>query len=243
MNSVKVRVVSTWGRIMKAVFLSCVLLIMALAAQAAPVPSPSQPIYVIAYVDVLASAAPRAAAALKHYRDAGRKESGALSIDVLSQRDRASGFALVEVWRDAAAFETHGKAEALEQLRRDLQPLQLAPLDVRVHTAYSLGPTMATGRDAMTLLVHVDVIPPFLADYERIVKQYVDGSRGESGLLRLDILQAFPPHTNHLTVVETWVDAAALEAHQKSATARAYREDLAPKLGALYDERAYRTMD
>ena len=226
---------------MKGAFLSSVLSIMALATHAAP--APSQPIYVVAYADVMASAAPRAAVALKHYRDASRNESGALGIDVLSQRDRASGFAIVEIWRDAAAFEAHGKAAALEQLRRDMKPMQLAPLDVRAHTAYSLGSPTPTGRNAMTLLVHVDVIPPFLADYERIVKQYIDASRGESGLLRLDILQTFPPHTNHFTVIESWVDAAALEAHQKSATAQAYREDLAPKLGALYDERAYRQMD
>jgi quinol monooxygenase YgiN len=212
-----------------------------LAAPAAPVPS--QPIYVIAYGDVLASAAQRAAAALKHYRDASRNESGALSIDVFSQRGRASGFAIVEIWRDNTAFETHGKAAAIEQLRRDMKPIQLAPLDVRVHTADSLGSPMATNPNTVTLLVHVDVIPTFLADYERIVKPYIDGSRGESGLLRLDILQAFPPHTNHLTVIESWVDAAALETHQKSATAQTYRENLAPMLGALYDERAYSKMD
>jgi quinol monooxygenase YgiN len=226
---------------MKGVFLSCALPIMALAAHAAP--APSQPIYVIAYGDVIASAAPRAAAALKHYRDASRNEFGALSIDVFSQRGRASGFAIVEIWRDNTAFETHGKAAAIEQLRRDMKPMQLAPLDVRVHTAYSLGSPMATSHNTVTLLVHVDVIPTFVADYERIVKPYIDGSRGESGLLRLDILQAFPPHTNHLTVIESWVDAAALETHQKAATAQTYRENLAPMLGALYDERAYGKMD
>jgi quinol monooxygenase YgiN len=229
---------------MKNVFLSCLLPIMAWTeAYAAPAPSPSQPIYVVAYVDAPASAAPRAAASLKQYRDACRSESGALGVDVLSQRGRAGGFAIVETWRDNAAFETHGKAAAIEQLRRDMKPMQLAPLDVRVHNAYSLGSPRAATPNAVTLLVHVDVIPPFLADYERIVKQYIDGSRGESGLLRLDILQAFPPHTNHFTVIESWVDAAALETHQKAATAQTYREELGPKLGALYDERAYKKLN
>jgi quinol monooxygenase YgiN len=226
---------------MKGVFLSCVLPFMVWAAHAAP--APSQPIYVVAYGDVVASAAPQAVAALRHYRNASRHESGALGIEVFSQRGRAGGFAIVEIWRDNAAFETHGKAAALEQLRRDMQPMQLAPLDVRVHTAYSLGSPLAMSPNTVTLLVHVDVIPPFLADYERIVKPYIDGSRGESGLLRVDVLQAFPPHTNHLTVIESWVDAAALETHQKAATAQTYREALAPMLGALYDERAYRKMD
>jgi hypothetical protein len=34
-----------------------------------------------------------------------------------------------------------------------------------------------------------------------------------------------------------------LEAHQRTATARGYREALNPMLGALYDERSYRNMD
>jgi quinol monooxygenase YgiN len=227
--------------------LACVLSMMVpAAAPAQPGPSqpvPSQPVYVVAYVDVLARAAPRAAAALRQYRGASRGEPGALSIDVYWQIGRASGFALVEAWRDGAAYETHLKSAAIERLHRDLNPLQLAPPDVRVQSAYSLGPAMAEGKNAMTLLVHVDVIPTFLKDYEQIAKNYLEGTRGESGLLGLSVLQTLPPHTNHLTVIERWVDAAALEAHQRAATARAYREALNPMLGALYDERIYRTMD
>jgi quinol monooxygenase YgiN len=204
---------------------------------------PSQPLYVVAYVDVLASAAPRAAAALARYRIASRGEPGALRIDVYSQTGRASGFAVVESWRDGAAYETHAKSAAIEQLRRELNPLQLAPPDVRVQTAYSLGPAKAAGKNAVTLLVHVDVIPTFLADYERIAKNYLDGTRGASGLLELSVLQTFPPHTNHLTVIERWGDEEALEAHQQTVTARTYREALNPMLGALYDERIYRKTD
>ena len=227
---------------MKCAALLCVLSIMALGtAHATPVAS--QPIYVVAYVDVLATAAPRAAAILKQYRNTSRGESGAIGIDVFSQKSRASGFGIVEVWRDNAAFETHGKAAGFEQLIHDMKPIQLAPLDVRVHTPYSLGSPMAESHNAITLLVHVDVLPSFLGDYERLVKQYIDGSRGEPGLLRLDILQSLPPHTNHLTVIERWVDERALEAHQKAATAQTYREELAPKLGALYDERSYQKID
>jgi len=234
--------VSGGGEMKSAVFFACVLTMMVTAAVPAQ-PVPSQPVYVVAYVDVLAGAAARAAAALTRYRIASRGEPGALHIDVYSQRGRPSGFAIVEAWRDGAAYETHHKSAALERLQRDSNPLQLAPMDVRVQTAYSLGPALAGGSNAMTLLVHVDVIPTFLADYERIAKNYIEVTRGESGLLGLNVLQTLPPHTNHLTVIERWVDAAALEAHQRTATARAYREALNPMLGALYDERSYRNMD
>ncbi|HME39092.1 MAG TPA: antibiotic biosynthesis monooxygenase [Steroidobacteraceae bacterium] len=226
----------------KFALLSCILPILGLATAHAAA-EPPQPAYIVAYVDVLASAAPRAAAALKQYRDAARRESGCVSVDVYSQRGRASGLAITEVWRDSAAFDAHGKAAAADTLRRELKPMQLAPVDVRVHTAYSLVAPAAGRRNALTLLVHVDVFPSFAGDYERLVKRYIEDSRGESGLLRLDILQTLPPHTNHFTVIESWPDEAALQSHQQTAGARAYREELARMLGALYDERTYTLID
>ena len=227
---------------MKSIYRTCVFLLLAMGtAHAAP--EPSAPLYVITYVDVLAGAASRAALLLGEYRAASRNEPGALGVDVLSQRGRPSGFAIAEIWHGSAAFETHGKAAAIEQLKRGLKPMQLAPLDVRVHTAYAVGSTLAVGERAQTLLVHVDVLPSFVEDYARILNRYVEGTRGESGLARLDILQTLPPHTNHFTVVESWLDAAALQAHQKATTAQTYRETLAPMLGALYDERAYQKMN
>jgi quinol monooxygenase YgiN len=229
-----------------AYFLACALMMVPADGPAQPVPAPpveSQLVYVVAYVDVLASAAARAAASLRQYRGASRGEPGATSIDLYSQTGRPGGFAIVEVWRDGAAYQGHVKAATIERLQRDLTPLQLAPPDMRVQTAYSLGPPLAKGKNAMTLLTHVDVIPTFLADYERIAKNYIEGTRGQSGLLGLDVLQTLPPHTNHLTVIERWGDAAALEAHQSTATARDYRAALNPMLGALYDERIYRIVD
>jgi quinol monooxygenase YgiN len=227
---------------MKFIYRTCMFLLMAMAAaHAAPESSP--PAYVITYVDVLAGAAAGAARLLEKYREASRSEPGAVAIEVFAQHGRASGFAIAEIWRDGAAFETHSKAAAIEQLKHDLKPLQLAPLDMRVHTAYSVGATLAVGVRAPTLLVHVDVIPSFVEDYARILQRYIEGTRGESGLARLDILQALPPHTNHFTVVEGWLDSAALQAHQRATNAQAYREALAPMLGALYDERTYQKLN
>jgi quinol monooxygenase YgiN len=228
---------------MKSAFLLACVLAMMVTATVPAQPVSSQPVYIVAYVDVLASAAARAAASLRQYRGASRGEPGALSVDLYSQTGRASGFAIVEAWRDGAAYEAHHESAAIERLRRDLNPLQLAPPDVRVQSAYSLGPGMGEGKNAMTLIVHVDVIPTFLPDYERIAKNYIDATRGESGLLGMEVLQTLPPHLNHLTVIERWADAAALEAHQRTVTARSYREALNPMLGALYDERIYRKVD
>jgi quinol monooxygenase YgiN len=51
------------------------------------------------------------------------------------------------------------------------------------------------------------------------------------------VTQASRP--NHLTVVESWSNATAREAHISSSLARAFRQSLMPMSGSLYDEREY----
>jgi quinol monooxygenase YgiN len=232
---------------MKSILWSIILSTIGLvSAQAGDAP-PQGPIHVVDYVDVLADAAPQATLLLKQYRDASRREPGAQAIDLYKQKGRVNGFALTEVWQDNAAYERHGKAAAAAQLADALKNLQLAPWDVRAHTDYAPDVAAfahaAVHPDAVTVLVHVDVPPPFLADCERILSSYSEGSRKEAGLLHFAIFRSFPPRINHFTVMETWENMAAFEAHRKAAHTRAYREDLAPKLGALYDERMYQKIN
>jgi quinol monooxygenase YgiN len=232
---------------MKPILLSIFLAILSfVTVQAGDAPPPG-PIYVVAYVDVLAGAAPQATLLLERYRDASRREPGARGVDLYEQKGRANGFALVEMWQDNAAYERHGKATAAAQLTDALKLLQLGPWDVRAHTTYAGDSAALANADAragaITLLVHVDVPPPFLSDSEKILSAYIDSSRKDAGLLHFAMFRAFPPRINHFTVMQTWANDAALEAHQKAAHTRAYRADLAPKLGALYDERAYQKVN
>ena len=74
------------------------------------------------------------------------------------------------------------------------------------------------------------------------------GVQLDPALIRLDgprqLLERVVPRIEQLLQsIERWVDAAALEAHQRAATARTYRAALNPMLGALYDERIYRNLD
>jgi quinol monooxygenase YgiN len=230
---------------MKPILLSIFLAILGLVTVRAGDAPPPGPIYVVAYVDVLAGAAPQATLSLEQYRDASRREPGARGVDLYKQKGRANGFALTEVWQDNAAYERHGKAAAAAQLTDALKLLQLGPWDVRAHTTYA-GDAAAlananadAGAGAITLLVHVDVPPPFLADSEKILSAYIDSSRRDAGLLHFAMFRALAPRINHFTVMQTWENEAALEAHQKAAHTRSYRANLAPNLGALYDERAY----
>jgi quinol monooxygenase YgiN len=47
---------------------------------------------------------------------------------------------------------------------------------------------------------------------------------------------------NHFTVVEAWTNRKAIDAHAMAAHTRAFRDQLAPFAGALYDERIYKAL-
>ena len=70
------------------------------------------------------------------------------------------------------------------------------------------------------------------------VKEFAEASRGADGNLRFDVLTQ-ANRANHMTVIESWSNAAAKEAHISSSAARAFRQNLMPMSGALYDEREY----
>jgi quinol monooxygenase YgiN len=203
--------------------------------------------YVVAYADVLGSASPQALKALRRYRDAARQEPGALNVELFAQQGRPSGFATVEVWKDMAAYEAHSKAAAVRGLDAALHAALLGPRDIRLHSAYSRA-MRTSGADpatapALILISHVDVPPPMLSEFQALLQPYVDASRKEAGNLQMDFLEGATPRINHFTVIESWIDRSAFEAHERAAHTQRYRADLAPMLGALYDEREYRRVD
>ena len=198
------------------------------------------PIYVVAYVGAAANTARQATGILERYRDMARGERGAASIDLYAQKGRDGQFISLEVWQSAAAFQAHMNGASVAQLTRDLGPVELGPWDVRPHTAYLLGEPVPAREQAVILVTHVDVPPPATPDYEKLIKTYIEGSRKEPGADRLDVFQALSPRTNHFTVLEVWSEEAARNVHQRGASALSFRTELAPRLGALYDEREYR---
>ena len=71
-----------------------------------------------------------------------------------------------------------------------------------------------------------------------MLTRLADTSRVEPGNLRFDVLQ----HTmrgNHFTVIETWRDQGALDAHVATAHAKQYRDDILPMTGSPLDERVF----
>jgi quinol monooxygenase YgiN len=87
------------------------------------------------------------------------------------------------------------------------------------------------------VISHVDVAPnPAVAP---MLAKLAQASRQEPGNLRFDVLQ----HTmraNHFTVIETWRDQAALDAHVSAAHTKQYRDEVLPLTGSPLDERVFK---
>lgn len=195
--------------------------------------------YTATYVEVMPPSTAQGAALLRQYREASRKEEGNLRLEVLQRIDRPNQFVIVAAWKSQKAFESHGAAAPPTELRARLQPLLASPNDERLHTGLSVGTAPGISPAGTIFVVtHVDVIPPRKDDSLVLLKQLAADSRADAGNLRFDVVQQ-TNRPNHFTVVETWRDRAAFDAHGMAAPTRRFREQLAPMSGALYDERLY----
>jgi competence protein ComEC len=205
------------------------------AAQVAP----DATFYAVSYVEVMASAVSRAIAALKQYREANRTRDGFTRFDIFEQVGRPGHFALFEVWRDAAAFDARGVAQ--KQLVDALAPIRVSDYDQRPYKTISVGPAPPPANSrAVSVVSHVDVAPdPRVAG---MLRRLAEASRMEDGNVRFDVVQ----HTmraNHFTVVETWRDQKAFDAHVAAAHTRQYRDELQPMTGSPLDERVYKAIE
>jgi quinol monooxygenase YgiN len=200
-------------------------------------------VYVVSYVEVMPSAAAETAALLRQYREASRTDAGQVRLEVLQQRGRADHFAIVEVWTDQQAFEAHAMARHTQQFHEVLRPLQVSPMDERLHTGLELGATRAANIAGATyVLTHADAIPPARDEATTALQQLAESSRRDEGNRRFEVLQQ-RSRQNHFTIVEIWQDQKAFEAHTMAAHTRQFREAFQPMTGSLYDERLYQVLD
>src|SRR6266850_2060672 len=96
-----------------------------------------------------------------------------------------------------------------------------------------------TRTPALYVVTHVDVPPQGREETEVLLKRLAEESRKDDGNVRYDVFQQTAPRTNHFTVLGTWRDRSACDAHETKAHTKQFRESLAPMLGAPYDERLY----
>jgi quinol monooxygenase YgiN len=199
--------------------------------------------YVVTYIEVAPAAAAEARGLLKQYRDASRKEDGSLRFETLQRTERRNHFAIVEAWKDQQAQAAHAGAAHTKEFREKLQRLLSAAYDERPHIGLSVGPPpAAAGAGAVYVVTHVDIVPTHKDHGVSMVKTLAERGRQAPGALRFDALTQSSRH-NHMTVVETWKDAAAFEAHIMASPMKKFREGLTPISGSLYDERLYALID
>src|SRR5262249_50317800 len=91
---------------------------------------------------------------------------------------------------------------------------------------------------ALTVIVHVDLISDFLETGLPLLTQFVSDSRKDPGCQRFEIFQQID-RTNHFTLIETWKDRAAFDAHEKAEHTKAWRAKLQPILASPFDERLH----
>jgi quinol monooxygenase YgiN len=112
-----------------------------------PVPLIDGPTYYMTYVEVVPSATARAIAMLKEYRDASRKGAGC---DVCRHHAGKTAaptrFILSEIWQTRGAVATHTGGAAMKALVEKLKPIELGPIDSRIHQAHSVHAAQGTGR-------------------------------------------------------------------------------------------------
>ena len=202
------------------------------------------PMYVVTYFEVVPSTSTEAHALLKAFRDASRKEEGTVRVDALHRSERPNHFAIVEVWKSGAAQEAHARAPHTKEFREKLQRLLSAAYDERLHVALSVGADKAsgTGKTAIYVLTHVDVIPTFKEHGTTVVKELAEASRRDAGNLRFDAL-AQANRANHMTLLEVWADRKGFDDHTVAGHVKKFREALGPMSGSLYDERLYALID
>ncbi len=211
------------------------------ARQAALAQDTAQPVYIVPYTEVAPSAAHEAGKLILAYASEARKASGAVQIDALQRISDSHHFALIEQWQSLNAKQAFAATDPATRFRAALTALQSAAYDERIHTALSVGPSMPPSGDPVVILTHVDVIPTQMEPGTAMVKSFVEEGRKARGNRRFDDLVQIS-RKNHFTVVESWDSLADKNAWISSKTAAAFRQQLHPMSGALYDERAFKLL-
>lgn len=92
------------------------------------------PLYVVTFIDLMPPGTEAGTAAIKQYVLDTRKDAGVQRCEAIAQiAGRANHLAVIEVWKDSAAFEKHETAAHTLDYRAKMGPLIGAPFDQREH--------------------------------------------------------------------------------------------------------------
>lgn len=234
---------------MKSIFGFFFSAVRVVAAATSPVraadalPRDQGPVYVTTFFEVTPGATTDTAANLKAYRDAARKESGALSVDVYQEAGWPSRFATLDAWMDWGAYDEHIKGAAETKLFSKLRSFQFGPPDVRTHLMHFSAPDIGTpGPNSVIVLSHLDVIPNVLPKLMEIMKPLSEGTLKDPGMQKFQIIRQAPGTGNHFRLFEIWASERDWNAHNMAVHTEEFRTELAPMLGTPYDQRRYQVL-
>jgi quinol monooxygenase YgiN len=200
-------------------------------------------VYRTTYVEVMPNSVAPGIALLKHYRDASRQSGGNLRFDVLAEIGRPNRFVILETWSDKTALVRHPQSADEAQFLEKLKLIEDAPPDERMEHALYLGHgEIKNEAAAIYVVTHIDVIPPGKEACMEALKTMSVDTAGDPGNIDYEVLQQ-ADHLNHFTVIEEWADRKAADAHAMALHTRAFRAQLIPIRGALYDERFYKALN
>jgi quinol monooxygenase YgiN len=194
--------------------------------------------YAVSYVEVQPAGVAQATKAFQIYRKATAGEAGFAAFDLFEQIGRPGHFAVVETWRDQAAFDAHQAAASMTALREALQPVRVSGYDQRLYRTLTVAPARGTAINAVVVVSHIDIGGGGKVDVPAMLTRLAEASRAEPGCLRFDVTQ-HTARANHFTVVEVWADQQALDRHAAAAHTRRYRDEVQPVSGSPLDERVY----
>src|SRR6185295_8228192 len=100
---------------------------------------PEGAVFAVGYVETQAKKADAGRAALAQYRRALEARPGCLGVELFAQADRPGHFAVVETWRDQAAFDGRDSA-AKRELMEALAPIRVSDYDERPYKPLTLAP-------------------------------------------------------------------------------------------------------
>jgi quinol monooxygenase YgiN len=199
-------------------------------------------VYAVSYIDVAPSARGAAIGLLRQFANSARKDDGNTRFEILQRTSPSNQFAVVAIWKDQKAYDTHAAAASTKEFRDNIKPHLISAIDDRLHTGLEVGGIFASpGRRAIYVVTHVDVPPPRKDECIVALKALVGDSRKEAGASRFEIFQQ-GNRPNHFSVVEIWKNQRAYDAHITAAHTKKFRDQLTPMSGALYDERQYRML-
>jgi quinol monooxygenase YgiN len=220
-------------------FVATVALLLATTASA----QTPDTLYVATYLDIQPSSVGIGSALASEYVRFTGTETGNLHAGAYQELGRNNRFVVVEAWRDRSAFAAHEKSAHTLEFHTKLKTLQRSPPDQRLLRGLSIDPLpSAAGSKAIYVVTHVDVPNALREQGEKLLQELCAAGRTDTGHLQYDAYQQLEPRMNHFTVFAAWKSRDAFDAYGATTHWRQFTATLTPMLGALYDERLYRSI-